>query len=218
MLIGDQVKSLRCTASALKIRELPEGVDTGARIIHGEVVGAYGDSYDQKWAFVKASAGQGWVSNDYLEEVQEVIILTPWPRIPNGLIEIRETFGEPALPICHSGLVTFPAKIGSVERFSCHTAMTPVFQSVFDQIYRKGHWSLIHTFDGCYNDRSARGLQKKSTHAWGISVDLNASENPLGARPVMDGRIISIFEDHGFLWGGRWARPDGMHFQRAIGY
>jgi hypothetical protein len=31
----------------------------------------------------------------------------------------------------------------------------------------------------------------------------------------MDPRVVAIFEKWGFRWGGRWTKPDGMHFELA---
>ena len=50
-------------------------------------------------------------------------------------------------------------------------------------------------------------------HAFGLAVDLNVKENPLGSSGNMDPRVVEIFEDWGFEWGGLWARPDPMHFE-----
>lgn len=52
-----------------------------------------------------------------------------------------------------------------------------------------------------------------SMHAWGLAIDINSRDNALGAQPQMDPRIVQIFERWGFAWGGRWSRPDGMHFE-----
>ena len=45
------------------------------------------------------------------------------------------------------------------------------------------------------------------------AVDINVDVNPLGARPHQDPRLVAIMEKHGFVWGGRWLRPDGAHFE-----
>ena len=57
-----------------------------------------------------------------------------------------------------------------------------------------------------------------SNHAYGAAVDINAPENPYGAAPTMDPRIVRIFEAHGFLWGGDFLIPDGMHFEYGSGW
>jgi hypothetical protein len=221
------MKTLRCTAGALVIRDLPSGADTGKRIIHGQTVSAYGKSYDGGWAYITAPGGSGWSSLAYLEYVPEPAVSpTTWPRVPSGLIDIRALYGEPAQPVCYSGVVRLPdslplawdmAKHG--RSFACHKLLEDVFTSAFAEVHRRGYWALLESFGGCYNDRLSRGLRtKRSTHAWGITVDVAVANNRLGAKPTLDPRIVAIFEDHGFLWGGRWSRPDGMHFQRATGY
>ncbi len=51
-------------------------------------------------------------------------------------------------------------------------------------------------------------------HAWGLAVDFNVRGNEFGNHnPEMDPRIVEIFERWGFVWGGRWSTPDGMHFE-----
>lgn len=54
-----------------------------------------------------------------------------------------------------------------------------------------------------------------SMHAWGLAIDINTADNALGAKPTLDPRIVATFERWGFAWGGRWSRPDGMHFELA---
>jgi hypothetical protein len=216
----------QCTASALRIRALPGGEDTGKRILHGQVVEAAGASWDEQWYYVVAPAGEGWASSSFLEPVpdEEEFVRDPdWPEVPHGLVQLREVFGEAGRPACSSGSVFLPAALplawgGQISRFACHELMEGPFEAVFAEIYRRDLWELLEDFGGCYNHRRARGLQKLSTHSWGIAVDLNVSSNPLGRAPKMDPQIVAIFEDVGFTWGGRWSRPDGMHFQWATGY
>lgn len=73
--------------------------------------------------------------------------------------------------------------------------------------------SKITSFDGCFNVRFTRGSDRISVHSYALAIDLNAAENPLGAVPKMDAGIVKCFEDAGFVWGGRWHKPDGQHFQ-----
>jgi hypothetical protein len=44
-------------------------------------------------------------------------------------------------------------------------------------------------------------------------VDLNVSENQLGAEPRQDRRVVEVFQRWGFTWGGQWLIPDAMHFE-----
>lgn len=72
---------------------------------------------------------------------------------------------------------------------------------------------LIKTFDGCFNIRAKRGQTSKSLHSWGLAIDINASANRMGAKPTMPLSIVKAFTDNGFIWGGNWSTPDGMHFE-----
>jgi hypothetical protein len=69
-------------------------------------------------------------------------------------------------------------------------------------------------YAGCFAPRRIPGSGNLSLHAWGLAIDLNASRNPQGARPTQSLRLVHIFEEEGFAWGGRWpTAPDGMHFE-----
>lgn len=221
---------VRCTTPALIIRTVPIAgavTDTGRRMIANQHAHAYGHSLDERWIYVDAPAGPGWVSAQYVTESKaDTLPSPPWPRVPNGPKEIREVFGSPGSPLCMAGRVVLPAPLRlswkpeeAVRFVSCHKLVEAVFQSVFDQIYARKYWELLEDYGGIYNFRPIKGSAKLSTHSWGIAVDLNTVANPLGAKPVMDPHIIAVFADHGFHWGGNWRRRrDGAHFQYATGY
>lgn len=223
-------KLMTCTASALKIRTLPDlagETDTGDRMIAGQIGISLGTTHADDWHFVQAPAGTGWVSAAYLREAvaAPAVVMAPrWPRIPRGLAEIREVYGEPCTARCSSGRVRLPEPLKQswdgkpITVFACHELIAPVFDSVFAEIHRRGLWHLLEDFGGVYNCRDVKGSAKPSTHSWGIGVDLNANRYPLRSTKKQDRRLIAIFADHGFVNGETWARPDPMHWQRVVGY
>jgi hypothetical protein len=101
-----------------------------------------------------------------------------------------------------------------------HRLMVEPLTLAMSEIVDRGFHMDILTFDGLYNPRMVRGSKDRlSRHSWGIAIDLNAPWNGLGNRPAAMGakgslwRIVPIMEKYGFVWGGRWKRPDAMHFE-----
>lgn len=75
---------------------------------------------------------------------------------------------------------------------------------------------------GCFAPRAKRVNGELSVHSWGAAVDINADTNPLGMdgvlrRDIPDTWVVE-FEKRGWVWGGRWKKPDAMHFQYVSGY
>jgi hypothetical protein len=100
-------------------------------------------------------------------------------------------------------------------RVTCNDALFPALIGALRDVQAAGLGSEIHTYSGCY---AARTVARSSTappseHAYGAAIDINAPENPYGAQPTMDPKIVKIFEQWGFLWGGDFLTPDGMHFE-----
>lgn len=221
---------VQCTANALRIRSLPTigiGTDTEKRMILGQTAEAHGLSMDQEWLYVDAPAARGWCSKNYLETVPEDVIVLPtasWPKVPNGYDEIVRIFGSPDSAPCSAGRARLPQALPlswraeKVTVVSCHKLLEDVFTSVFQRISDAGLWDALENFGGIHSSRTVTSSQKISTHAWGIAGDFDTIDNALGKRPEMHPRIVAIFKDHGFVWGGEWSRPDGMHFQYAKGY
>ncbi len=70
----------------------------------------------------------------------------------------------------------------------------------------------LDNYGGCYNYRKSRGYEEYSDHAWGMAIDYLPQFGAMGVKPTIPKKIIQIFEKRGFIWGGDWKRPDGMHW------
>ncbi len=100
---------------------------------------------------------------------------------------------------------------------TCHRLLIPQLRGALQEIQDRGlaHLIDVSQYGGCWVPRHIDFNPAKplSMHGWGLAVDLNVSTNGLGATPQMDPRIVEVFDRWGFVWGGRWRRPDGMHFE-----
>lgn len=73
---------------------------------------------------------------------------------------------------------------------------------------------------GGYCWRLTRGGHILSMHAFGAAVDFDPEHNAFGDTTpnlaLPENRwVIEVFEAEGWVWGGRFGKPDGMHFQAA---
>lgn len=78
----------------------------------------------------------------------------------------------------------------------------------------------MHLYGGCYNFRLMRGGSSLSIHSWGAAIDLDPANNGFGKRwsqgiKMMPIEVVNIFRAEGWVWGGKWRKPDAMHFQAA---
>jgi hypothetical protein len=78
----------------------------------------------------------------------------------------------------------------------------------------------LHLCGGAFNFRLKRGGSTLSIHSWGAAIDLDPERNGLGRRHIeergmMPMAAVELFAAEGWVWGGRWSRPDAMHFQAA---
>ncbi|MDR0630257.1 MAG: M15 family metallopeptidase [Treponema sp.] len=84
-----------------------------------------------------------------------------------------------------------------------------------------------------WNWRNVAGSENRSFHSYGIAVDLLMKAEPgmetywqwtaakgidwrsvpIENRQNPPGAVIRVFEEQGFIWGGRWPRYDTMHFE-----
>lgn len=101
-----------------------------------------------------------------------------------------------------------------------HRAVMPRFVELVAAWEAAGVLGDVVQWGGSYCARFIRGRPGRlSAHSWGSAFDLNAPHNPLGKTPPPAGvrgsvaRLVPIAESLGWAWGGRFTRPDGMHFE-----
>ncbi len=76
---------------------------------------------------------------------------------------------------------------------------------------------------GTFNYRLISGTNRLSPHAFGIAIDLasdkrdywkwaskEAGEKRLAS---YSNELVEIFENNGFVWGGKWSHFDILHFE-----
>lgn len=96
---------------------------------------------------------------------------------------------------------------------TCNKVMFNQLIGALTQIQREGLGEKLHSYDGCYVPRYIAGTHQLSYHAFGLAIDIDAATNGRGTRGTMDPRVVSIFREWGFEWGGSWNYTDPMHFQ-----
>jgi hypothetical protein len=98
---------------------------------------------------------------------------------------------------------------------TCNIALFPQIRGAIHEIIADGLADTITSFSGCYSHRFVNRNPEAgiSHHTWGAALDINVPQNPFGAVPHQDPRMVTVFERWGFIWGGTFIQPDGMHFE-----
>jgi hypothetical protein len=135
------------------------------------------------------------------------------------LAQVKARFGEFALPSLLSGrpdprwtranVVT--RRLPVLGRVRCHRLVVGDLGRAMDALHRQGLRGMVDVGafrrqGGCWSPRLVRDARggKLSRHAWGIAVSLKVTP---------DERVIRTMAEHGFAWGGGFARPDATHFE-----
>ena len=146
----------------------------------------------------------------------------PFVRGGDGVLpmsQVKARFGEFALPSLRKGwpdpawtranLVT--KQVPLLGRVRCHKLVIGDLSKDMADLERQRLGGLVDVGDfrrqgGCWSPRLLRDARggKLSRHAWGIAVNLKVNG---------DERLIRTMAQHGFVWGGDFARPDTTHFE-----
>jgi hypothetical protein len=143
-------------------------------------------------------------------------------------VALKELFGEfAAKPRAGSpaGFLTFDPdwvrssiateRVPLLGEVTCHVSLFPQIRGAIAELVDRGLAHTITSYSGCWAPRHILGDPRSglSHHAWGIALDVNVDRNPFGAEPNQDPRMVEVFERWGFIWGGEFVQPDGMHFE-----
>lgn len=129
----------------------------------------------------------------------------------------------------------YPKKVGRVLQrraiklpyLRVHRKCAGSLQTVLRGIRATFSDDEIHRYEldisaGAMNFRLKRDGKSLSVHSWGAAVDLSHLINgwkvkydPDPRKKMMPLRVVDLFREEGWTWGGRWSTPDAMHFQAA---
>lgn len=157
--------------------------------------------------------------------------------VPHGIDEIVRKYGHPGREALdeewyekYTDVFELPVEMKlswapetRVRRLRAHREVGLSLVDAIAEVawhYRE-RWEEFNHLGGVFNYRRKRGSGELSLHSWGVAIDLNPHLGRLGSREdaaTYPRVIVEIFEERGWRWGGRWARPDAMHFQAAEGY
>ena len=101
-----------------------------------------------------------------------------------------------------------------IGRATCNKIMWEPLLGALNQVIEEGLQNTLSKDEfqksgGCYAPRRINRFNAGgaiSRHAWGIAIDINVKS---GYHP----RVVEIFNQWGFAWGGTWTSPDEMHFE-----
>ena len=116
--------------------------------------------------------------------------------------------------------VALPRANNGTEKVLVAEASAPVWAAVA-QIMDSEPYYFVESAGGTYNCRPIGDSGKMSLHAFGIALDLNPKKNPHRSPLTTDMPDTFIKRMEGIRangkqalkWGGRWSKPDAMHYQ-----
>lgn len=84
-------------------------------------------------------------------------------------------------------------------------------------------YGFVYPLSGTYNYRVIAGTGQLSPHAFAIAIDLKRDdcdywqwankEQGQGRLDEYPPSLVALFESHSFIWGGKWAHFDFLHFE-----
>lgn len=183
----------------------------------------------------------GWLERPSIADTMRVpyspgrLSGSPQPGLDAGRAR-NEAFFTKMYGDCRSGAVDknlvnviwLPRKSGQrlrVTRVNGVAAKLQQISNALDKLPPRFNQFLIPAA-GAYNCRKIAASSRTSPHAYGFAIDIatrkadywawqkvSSDEPPPPYRNRIPAEIVEIFEQHGFIWGGKWHYFDTMHFE-----
>lgn len=84
-------------------------------------------------------------------------------------------------------------------------------------------YSFAYPTNGTFNYRVIAGTNQLSPHAYAIAIDLKSDpcdywrwaskEQGQSRLDIYPDELVKVFENNGFIWGGKWAHFDFLHYE-----
>jgi hypothetical protein len=124
-------------------------------------------------------------------------------------------------------VVWLRSRQGNAAKFSKINGAAAALQQVSDELDRlpDQYLQYLQPLQGTYNCRPIAGTNRPSAHGLGIAIDIAGAQSDYWrwSKPDASGHIayknripweiVRVFEQHGFIWGGKWYHYDTMHFE-----
>lgn len=187
--------------------------------------------YDDK---VKKNSEQKFQNTDLQDVMEEIYPLETTKKLMNteqnpgrcrSYSLLNEVYG------CNRTLIERNLKntnlIYKKLQFNVQNKASDSLHEVFKEITaikdKKNVYSSVFPLNGTYNYRLISGTNKLSPHAYGIAIDLNRDKRDYWkwasreeGQKRLDGYpadVVSVFQNHNFIWGGKWGHFDTLHFE-----
>ncbi len=120
-----------------------------------------------------------------------------------------------------------PRHNGKKLRFNRRNGAAQALRAVSSQLdegLAKDLLKYVTPTAGTFNWRKIAGTSRLSIHSFAVAMDINVEHSDywrwtmkrspsLPYRNKIPFEIVEIFEEHGFIWGGKWHHFDTMHFE-----
>jgi hypothetical protein len=102
-------------------------------------------------------------------------------------------------------------------------SLQAVFKDINEIKNKSNIYSSVFPLNGTYNYRLISGTNKLSPHGYGIAIDLNrdkrdywqwaSREEGQKRLDIYPKELVDTFQNHNFVWGGKWGHFDTLHFE-----
>jgi hypothetical protein len=121
-----------------------------------------------------------------------------------------------------------PKLANQTIQFNVKNGAYAALMRVSNELDKHPEWKKYLTnVGGTFNWRNISGTNRLSAHSFGITIDINTKYSnywqwdcgcknegaTLKYRNQIPLALVAIFEENGFIWGGRWLHYDTMHFE-----